>query len=403
MKSLLQLREDRGVLARARGFLKAEAKLGEWEHKKVKSRVVLVFLGGSLDDQRQGSSNVTFSLSYPPSQPLANVRVEGSVPGMGTLAGTMTVLAGTSTATFSVLSDTPLPNGTRIYNPMNITWKVRPFASTLSCSQTNCQSAGSSSSTVYVTMATPPVLPLPLTTLGLAVASGGATSASAAFKNTWGRFSQGGIGPANVTTWDARPLSYYPLGLGFGPCATSSNYMLNVTNGIGQCGSFAFLLQDALAANGIYTDFVTINTLNNDAFLVKSWAFGAPDPTYAPYDWPLVLVVETGAGFGMVPLPYGSVFGQMISQTGLPGQNSMTPSEKVFGAHFIVKDTFGTSGSVLYYDPSYGVTYLNACDPLQGFEYKAVAGYARPVGDDTGPKFHVRQVSAGSCNIGFDK
>jgi hypothetical protein len=359
------------------------------------------------------AANVTIQLSQPSPAQLQSVRVEGTVPGLGTISGKGVIGAGSQTGTIFVTDDTALPSGTKIYNPMTITWKVSlsdPLNS--SCNIISCQSAGASASTVYVTMATPPTsnLPLPLTTLGLAVAGGGATSSKVAFQNTWAKFSTNGGGPANVTAWDGRSLYYYPPGQKFTACATNSVLLLNVDNGYGQCGSFRYLLRDALQVNGIYMDLVTIASLNSDQFLVKSWAFGGPGADQAadaPYSWPVTLQDEgpaPGGGeiYGMVPLPVGSLFGQIVSLPDLHGQNTAPPSEKIFAYHFILKDTFGTSGAGPYYDPSYGVTYLNACDPSQGFEVKAVDGYLRRVGFDAGPNYHA-EMNPNTCNIFFSK
>jgi hypothetical protein len=57
-------------------------------------------------------------------------------------------------------------------------------------------------------------------------------------------------------------------------------------------------------------------------------------------------------------------------QPDLDGQNSSPPSQKLFLWHAFVAHT--TSGTVLYYDPSYGVTYNDE----QDFQNKAVAAFA---------------------------
>jgi hypothetical protein len=163
-------------------------------------------------------------------------------------------------------------------------------------------------------------------------------------------------------------------------------------------------MQDALSVNGIATDFVSIRAADSSGFLVKSWTFTGQgsDSQYAPYSWVLTEVAEATGGFGMVPLPQYSLFGDMKSNDGIPGQNTRPPSEKIFGAHFIVKDRLGVNpGMGPYYDPSYGVLYQGACPD---FESKAVDGYACQLdGIDNRPQdFHVRRVSS-ACNIVFDK
>ena len=100
----------------------------------------------------------------------------------------------------------------------------------------------------------------------------------------------------------------------------------------------------------------------------------------------------------MDPPPPGG-FGDLTNEIGVPGQNeptapgpnepgtpSVTPSEKVFGLHFIVEIPIAPFGNQ-YYDPSYGVTYPSAA----GFESQAVQGYTRQVGSDPGTNnFHFR-------------
>ncbi len=64
------------------------------------------------------------------------------------------------------------------------------------------------------------------------------------------------------------------------------------------------------------------------------------------------------ANFEMVPLGNGD-FGDLRAITGIGGQNSPTPAEKVFPNHAIVHA--GTSAKP-YFDPSYGVRYANEAD-----------------------------------------
>lgn len=98
---------------------------------------------------------------------------------------------------------------------------------------------------------------------------------------------------------------------------------------------------------------------------------------------------------GMVTVPAsGPVFGDLTSLTGLPGQNSPTPSEKAFNLHFIVKvpSVPGIGGP--YFDPSYGVTYTGACD----FEAKAVAGYGEQIPNQPSNYLYVRP-PFGGCSV----
>ena len=366
----------------------------------------------------QITASVTLALSFAPTTSLSNVRIEGVISGLGTLSGFVaSVPAGTSSMTVPVTTSTALPSGTRLYNPMSISWQYALSDSgNAPCGgQVFCQLAGTSSSDVYVTLATPsarymfgvaaqPILPLPFTVLGLAVGAGGATTPAAAFQNTWARFSQGG-GPANVTNWQNPPqkLYYYRNGTGFG-CATTALQLLTRTDGDGQCGSFAYLLMWALAANGIPSHWVTIcatdgcnsdGTLNADwtRLVIRNWTFGTETyPGDPSYSWQLLL----NTGDYMFPAAPGDQYGDLHSENTIPGQNTTPPAEKVFDFHFIVfvDPSIGPSG---YYDPSYGVSYPGA---EADFESNAVAGYARSFFGDRAGTYRVRKPGGGT-NITF--
>ena len=74
----------------------------------------------------------------------------------------------------------------------------------------------------------------------------------------------------------------------------------------------------------------------------------------------------------MIPKQPGNQYGDISSLIGSPGQNSPTPSEKIFDSHFIVK----AGGQ--FYDPSYGKgPFLSARD----LELVEMYGYARNFGD----------------------
>ena len=206
-----------------------------------------------------------------------------------------------------------------------------------------------------------------------------------------------------MNTWDNRPLQYYTPGQKFKDCARNSAELLNKDNGNGQCGSFKYLLMDALLVNGITMEEVDISAVDSPGtrLLVKDWVFGGADPTLAPYSWQIILQDEGNGLYGMVPLPVGSIYGQMVSLATIPGQHTSPPSEKLFFRHFILKDSTGvnpTDGP--YYDPSYGVTYTDACN----FEVKAVDGYVVKISDvdfRDPASFHARKVVPGECNIKF--
>jgi hypothetical protein len=340
------------------------------------------------------NATATFNVT-PGTSALSGVRIEGSVKGLGLLvASGVTIPAGATSVKVNLTGDTPFPvSQTQHYQPLGVTWSFSPSGQTCSSSPSSCEPAGSTSSEVYVTLAAPSGLSenvMPLTAVKLAIGSGGATTRTDALKNTWQQFA----GPANVEGWDGRPLFYYKQGVGFQGCATDSVGLLTEVTGSGQCASWARLLQDALAVNGIPSSIIQVIPSDGISWmLVKDWTFGTLDNL--PYHPNLELPIEFGGGPGMVPLPPGPVFGDLISLPGVPGQNTSPPSEKVFIRHFIVQAPSSLGGG--YYDPSYGVTYLNNCD----FQEKAVAFYAIPVNMAGGTANFVVQLETSGCNITF--
>jgi hypothetical protein len=111
--------------------------------------------------------------------------------------------------------------------------------------------------------------------------------------------------------------------------------------------------------------------------VINNWDYvGQTYPAAPAYKWRVVL----NAGDYMVPARVGDLYGDLHSQATLVGQNTAPPSEKVFDAHFIVYVSPAITGGAPYYDPSYGVTYLDAAD----LELKAIKGYLDDVGDGPG-------------------
>jgi hypothetical protein len=349
------------------------------------------------------NATATFNVT-PITVALSGARIEANVSGVGLMFAPNVSIPAGSTSVSVTLSSEALPDSqTQHYQPLEETWSFSPSGQACSSGTSVCEPAGATSSEVYVTLATP--LPMsesvmPLSAVELAIGSGGATSPTQALENTWQQFA----GPANVNGWDGRPLYYYEQGVGFHGCATSSVGLLTSSTGSGQCGSWANLLMDALAVNGITSSFIQIQPTDQSSMLINNWAFKTVSNLYpAPYDWNLTLPFESGAGPGMVPL--SSVSGGVTSETGLAGQNSPTPSEKFFTRHFIVQAPSGSSGG--YYDPSYGVQYTGPCGGAGSgsFESMSIAGYALPAqaytSNDPIWNFGVRQPVLASCNITF--
>jgi hypothetical protein len=335
-----------------------------------------------------------FSVSPAPPQNVNGLYTQGVTGSNGTFLGTaaVTISAGSSTFMAPVAASMLLtPGQTQFINPLSINWCVGQG----NTSSGSCVSLGASSNPVYVTLvrtrpAWEPYLVM-LTYASLAVGNGGAATPAAAFQNTWNLFSSGGTGPVGVSTWDGRQLGYYLQGVGFNSCAVTAknlveqNPRLGVVNSSGQCGAFQYLLADALAMNGISLSFAQTKSLTGEGFMVKQWVWNvAAHTTTAPgYSWYLRLYGDwggdpaLGGGFGGMfpPSPNFPSFGDMTTGEGIPGQNSADPSEKVFGSHYFIwvnpASGVAPAGQGPYFDPSYGVWYLNQTD----FETKAVAFY----------------------------
>lgn len=351
--------------------------------------------------------SVKFGVNPVPSAPVTNVTIQGVIPGLGKFVKTgVTIPAAAEFTVTDILADTKLPASTKFYNPMTVNWQH--MADGQSCPK--CTMDGSTANQVYVTLATPTATTARganevfLSTLNFAASKDGATTPKDAFANSWSLIS----GPANIKTWDGRLLYYYKDGVGFSGCALDETDLLTTTNGSGQCGSFAYLLIGIAAANGIAADFVSIGTADGASFLVKDWTFTSTSyskgtatetPGYPDYQWKLVF---NAAGDPMVPKQPGDQYGDLKNLTTLKGQNSAPPSEKDFGSHYIVKVT--VNPPMLYYDPSYGVTYAGADKTAASasFEANAVEGfYFRLAGDPAGQR-RLRK-PGGGVNITFDK
>lgn len=125
----------------------------------------------------------------------------------------------------------------------------------------------------------------------------------------------------------------------------------------------------ALRINGVKSRKVVARIkpkANLQRFLVGNWKYNA-STTGDPAKWNF----SFSAGVGSDMLPGGPDYGDLTSLPGAPGQNSPTPTEKIFEFHEFL--SCGSGSDIRYFDPSYGKTYKNAAD----FEAKAVQGYGR--------------------------
>jgi hypothetical protein len=207
-------------------------------------------------------------------QAISGVRIQGVAPGIGNFVASGVTLPANSlvTAAIPFTSDTALTaSKTQFINPETVTWDVSQNGAVCG---SGCASAGTSTNPIYVTLA-PSVLPsgfapLMLTYVSLAVGNGGATTATAAVSATWSKFATGSVpAPANVKTWDSRGMFYYSPGVGFQACALKASLLVE-SNGSesnntasGQCGAFAFLLESALAANGLHSTYTGVKATDN--------------------------------------------------------------------------------------------------------------------------------------------
>jgi hypothetical protein len=210
------------------------------------------------------------------------------------------------------------------------------------------------------------------------------------------------LGTRYLEAWDGRNLYYYkndgccyPAAVGFSPASeVDTAGLLTSYSGSGECEALGFLLQDALAVNGIPSFYFQINTVDHSRMLIKNWTF-VPVSMY-PGDpvWKWQMLV--GTPDLMVPHSPLDLYGDLISQPGLPGQNSNPPSEKIFGNHKILRvDPSITLVSDPYFDPSYGVTYTDAA----AFERNAVDGYMALFDSDN--FFHARKTGSGGNIVPF--
>jgi hypothetical protein len=337
------------------------------------------------------AGTAVFRVNPAPPQTVPGVYVEGATAA-GTLIGAGTITAGQPTFFAAVTDNIALPaSQTQFYNPLNTGWSVGQAGGP--CATEGCAAAGTSSNPVYVTLAQsvlPAALPgvglnpVMLTYVALAVGSGGAANQPAALANTWTQFSTGS-GPANVLTWDGRAMFYYSVG--FNACAlnavaivqTSGSALFN--NASGQCGAFAWLLESALAMNGIHSNWTQVQPTDGSLMVIKNWSLGTPTLT-SPSPWLYNFLLSGGPSSGIdymdpPPASYGDLTnctGGSTGCNGLPGQGLLFPLEKAFNRHFIVQAP--TASGNQYFDPSYGVTYPSA----PGFETQSVAGYAAQFG-----------------------
>lgn len=271
------------------------------------------------------------------------------------------------------------------FDPLKINWA---WAGTNNLP--NFSAAGSSENQVYVTWHEPqyPEL-LYHTAVHLACSQTGGTDLDSVFANTWLSFA----GPANITTWDGKPLYYYKAGLPFASTTTGFGTLLSNTNHNGQCGAMATLLEAALWVNrqNSWSLAAIAPPSGTDYLVVKEWTFGTTNTGDSIFKWEDELTKNAEGNPEMVPL--SGVTGPVSPAGGVAGQNSPTPAEKIFTSHSVIKNTRDNK----YYDPSYGKVYTGAAD----FQAQAIAGYAKSVLGSTNPATMKVQICQTNSTVGL--
>lgn len=353
----------------------------------------VAYVGNSDGGSRKIKVKAKFRIAPAPTVPVKVIFEGKALPSGGISGGTLkkekTINAGQTEITIDDFDVSfTLPNSTAFANPLTIEWTVRPKGA---CPDATPFEAGISSNQVFVTLKAPILGPAYTTLLQLAT-SGNATTDLEALNQTWAQFGTGSA-PANVKGWSPvtpsnRQLKYYPEGFSFAS-VEQNNFAEFLKTGSGRCGMHQLLFIGALGMNGLSSVSVEVNVDQSGctatgagsqkcghAFLVKNWSFGTESLAYLNQTEYRYMMKTTCNGttaeclFELVPAPTPpNRYADLTNDTGAPGQNTITPSQKLFGDHAIVKTTIG--GTTRYFDPSYGLEYSGPGE----FATKAVDGY----------------------------
>ncbi len=386
---------DHRAATRRLSPLLAAAAVAQWEATAQVSLTLtgVEFQGTVMDDSGNlyPSPQWTPSTSYP-IQGIAGWAVGGLVDCTTSGSGTVWLQGAGSQglvfppAHYNVLNGQPcslpvcssnlLPAMAQTINAFSTTWSY-------SNDGINYSPLGTTRNIMYVTL-NPPAwdpftgfAPCYRTVLQKACATT-AASANAAVAAIWQQFA----GPANITTWDGKTLYYYAPGTTFTNVCGYTFQLLTHFNG--NCFAFRNVLEDCLLVNEI-TTYVRIwvqasgSHYSTDlSFLVKNWhKTNLGTSGNADYPWQIftTLTGDPPPYFEMTPPPYANnTYGDLASLIGLAGQNSATPSEKVFVNHQILA-YYTIAGGSSWYDPSYGVGYSSQ-SPAASVESSAVYGFS---------------------------
>ncbi len=274
-------------------------------------------------------------------------------------------------------------SSTTEYEPeYSIHWMFSTDGKPFSDPSKEWRSAGTTSHILYACLADPAAHSASLyrSVVHLACSNDGAVNEDEAVAKTWALLE----GPTNFKGWDeaakswTRPLYYYQQGTSLTANATGLASLLAI--GTGRCSAWAQLLQKACELNGKESELVEIKVedlrlppVNGEYQTVGFFGIGAWNiPSEGTYDGNGKEYFPYAVDYtGGTPLVVGDFYGDIKNETGLPGQNTPTPSLKFFSEHVIVR--IANSSSDLLLDPSYGIQYGN----LQSLPY-VIAGFSAP-------------------------
>ncbi len=236
----------------------------------------------------------------------------------------------TEVTTATLASDADLPDTVLKVDPFTIAWFQTP------CDVAR-HPAGSSTNTLYITLAAPTTAPLYWTLLEISCAAApGETTAAGLRSRSYAALQTRAIKRKrdnhDLTYWNPDTTTAY-----------NTRLLLAAADGSGQCGSWAEFLVDMWKSHGDNTGHKVgiaqsidawLNSRAMPLFLVKNWRFNPPHPTN-PRTFHYEFEVKC------------------LEQPGGPGQNSPNPPPH-FLNHFIV-----TAGGD-FYDPSYGSPVVSA-------------------------------------------
>jgi hypothetical protein len=247
---------------------------------------------------------------------------------------------------FDFSSTNNLTNFVTKYTPFRVQWKSRTRADENSPWSAYSATFGTSTNELFVCLADP----LDSRLLYRSVVSNACHNIGAATQNdavlgVWSTFSSA----SGVKNWRGQPLYYYEPGYGhlFNPDPLWALFYYNR----GSCFAWREFLLQCLQVHGITAQInqVGCNFYGEQHFIIKNMSFNTPSLTNLPYGWRMYFAATNQPS--MLPIYSNGVYGDVSQLTGIAGQGSATPSEKVFKTHAVLLYN-GT-----YYDPSYKVKY----------------------------------------------